>query len=279
MKSQLFSAMLFAASAATAAAATILSDADHLQQEPHAALQKRAFYQDDFKIYKRKRNAHACIMSIVFIVLFPLGAISMHLPLRGVRVTTRIHAPIQILGLAMMIGAMGLGIDIADVDLNFFARDTSTKAHVVIGLLTCSVLILFQPALGLLQHLHFRRTGKKSIFAYIHRWSGRVAICLGWINSGLGFQLVPISLVSTGSLVRNFVLMGVLGAVWFLLVGWDGYRHHWAKKDKLGAYRVGWDKGVVLRRQHAVEDGTKDDMKLEPRHSGDQGTTAGEQHL
>ncbi|ETI21833.1 hypothetical protein G647_05902 [Cladophialophora carrionii CBS 160.54] len=218
-------------------------------------------------------------MSIVFIVLFPLGAISMHLPLRGVRVTTRIHAPIQILGLAMMIGAMGLGIDIADVDLNFFARDTSTKAHVVIGLLTCSVLILFQPALGLLQHLHFRRTGKKSIFAYLHRWTGRVAICLGWINSGLGFQLVPISLVSTGSLVRNFVLMGVLGAVWFLLVGWDGYRHHWAKKDKLGAYRVGWDKGVVLRRQHAVEDGTKDDVKLESSHSGDQGTTAGEQHL
>jgi hypothetical protein len=203
----------------------------------------------------------------------------MHLPLRGVRVTSRIHAPIQILGLAMMIGALGLGIDIADVDLNYFAKDTSTKAHVVIGLLTCSVLILFQPALGLLQHLHFRRTGKKSLFAYIHRWTGRVAICLGWINSGLGFQLVPISLVSTGSLVRNFVLMGVLGAVWFLLVGWDGYRHHWARKDKLGAYRVGWEKGVVLRRQQGTQDATKDDVKLEPSHSGDPGTVVGEEHI
>ncbi|KIW67808.1 hypothetical protein PV04_07034 [Phialophora macrospora] len=275
MKSKLLAALLVAASAATAAATAILSDVEHAQQEPHAAVQKRAYYQDDFKIFKRKRNAHACMMSIVFIVLFPLGAISMHLPLRGVRVTTRIHAPIQILGLAMMIGALGLGIDIADVDLNYFASSTSTKAHVVIGLLTCSVLILFQPALGLLQHLHFRRTGKKSLFAYIHRWTGRVAICLGWINSGLGFQLVPISLVSTGSLVRNFVLMGVLGAVWFLLVGWDSYRHHWARKDKLGAYRVGWEKGVVLRRQQDTDDGTKDDVKLESS-PGDRATVVGE---
>src|ERR1700742_1800354 len=116
---------------------------DELQPEQHS-LQKRSYYKDSIKIFNRKRNAHACMMSIVFIVLFPLGAISMHLPLRGVRVTTRIHAPIQILGLAMMIGAMGLGIDIADVDLNFFAKGTSTKAHVVIGLLTCSTLILIQ---------------------------------------------------------------------------------------------------------------------------------------
>ncbi|KIX95321.1 uncharacterized protein Z520_08838 [Fonsecaea multimorphosa CBS 102226] len=243
--------MLFAASAV---AATVTEES-----EPEYSLQKRGgFYLDGFKIFKRKRNAHACMMSIVFIVLFPLGAISLHLPLRGVRVVQFIHAPIQILGMAMMIGAMGLGIDIADNDLDYFASGTSTKAHVVIGLLACSALILFQPALGLLQHCHFKKTGKKSVFAYIHRWLGRIAICLGWINSGLGFQLVPISLVATHSLVRNFVIMGVLGGIWFFLIGWDGYRHHWAKKDKLGAYRLGWERGVVLRGQRAEEEGIKD---------------------
>ncbi|KIW31643.1 uncharacterized protein PV07_03260 [Cladophialophora immunda] len=250
MKSKLLLAMLFAASAV---AATVLEEA-----EPEHSLQKRAFYQDGYKIFKRKRNAHACMMSIVFIVLFPLGAISLHLPLRGVRVVQFIHAPIQILGMAMMIGALGLGIDIADVDLNYFASSTSTKAHVVIGLLATSALILFQPALGLLQHRYFKKTGKKSMFAYIHRWLGRIAICLGWINSGLGFQLVPISLVATHSLVRNFVIMGVLGGIWFFLIGWDGYRHHWAKKDKMSAYRLGWEKGVVLRGQRAEEEGIKD---------------------
>ena len=244
------------------AAATLSEDS----QVSETSLQKRAFYKDNYKIFVRKRHAHACIMSIVFIVLFPLGAISMHLPLRGIRVVSRIHAPIQMLGLAMMIGAMGLGIDIADVDLNFFSSKTSTKAHVVIGLLTCCTLILFQPAMGLAQHLHFKRTGKKSVFAYLHRWTGRVAICLGWINSGLGFQLMPISLVPTSSLVRNFLLMGVLGAIWFLLAGWDGYRHHLVGKDKIGAYRLGWEKGIVFRGQRAAEEGDKDDVRL--RSSG-----------
>ncbi|OAL25415.1 hypothetical protein AYO20_10449 [Fonsecaea nubica] len=250
MKSKLLGAMIFAASAMAAATAT--------ESEQDSSLQKRAFYEDGYKIFIRKRNAHACMMSIAFIVLFPLGAISLHLPLRGVRVVKFIHAPIQILGLAVMIGAMGLGIDIADVDLNYFSSSTSTKAHVVIGLLATSALILFQPALGLLQHRYFKKTGKKSMFAYIHRWLGRIAICLGWINSGLGFQLVPISLVATHSLVRNFVIMGVLGGIWFFLIGWDGYRHHWVKKNKMSAYRLGWDKGVVLRRQQAEEEGIKE---------------------
>jgi hypothetical protein len=211
------------------------------------------------------------MMSIVFIVLFPLGAISLHLPLRGTRVVTRIHAPIQILGLAMMIGAMGLGIDIADVDLNFFAKSTSTKAHVVIGLLACCTLILFQPALGILQHLYFKRHGKKSVFAYIHRWIGRVAICLGWINSGLGFQLVPISLVSSGSLARNFTLMGILGLTWFALVGWDGYRKHFVHRDGLGAYRLGWNRGLVLRGPPGTSDEeNKADVKLSKLGSGEE---------
>ncbi len=255
----------------------IASTMEDLKQDN--SLQKRSFYKDDYKIFTRKRNAHACIMSIVFVVLFPLGAIAQHLPLRGVRVTTRIHLPIQLLGLAMMIGALGLGINIADVDLNYFAKKSSTKAHVVIGLLTCCVLILFQPALGLAQHLYFKRAGKKSVFAYIHRWTGRVAICLGWINSGLGFQLVPISLVARSTLVRQFVIMGLLGAIWFGLVWWDGYRHYFAKKDELGAYRIGWQRGVVLRREHAVRGENKDDVKLESGSSENHAAVAEERRI
>ncbi|KAJ9607636.1 hypothetical protein H2200_007714 [Cladophialophora chaetospira] len=276
MHSRLLLAMLFAASAATAAAgATVLSDLNH---EHESALHKRSFFADGEKIFLRKRNAHACIMSIVFIVLFPLGAISMHLPLHGVRVTTRIHLPIQILGLVMMIGGMGLGIDIARVDLNFFAKGATIKGHVVIGLLTTSALILFQPAMGLLQHRHFKRTGKKGVFAYIHRWTGRVAICLGWINTGLGFQLVPISLVSTSCLVREYVIMGILGAAWFFLVWWDGYRNHFAKKDKLGAYRLGWNGGIVLTRPQSVGDGSTSDVKLEHSSSPRTSATTDQRH-
>jgi len=236
-----------------------------------AALEKRAFFEDSYKIYLRKRNAHACMMSIVFIVLFPLAAISLHLPLRGVRVVRFIHAPIQLLGLAMMIGAMGLGIDIAKNDLNFFASGSPVRAHIVIGLLTTSTIILFQPVLGLLQHRHFKRTGGKSVFAYIHRWIGRTAICLGWINSGLGFQLVPMSLVATTSLVRNFVLMGVLGGLWFLLVGVDGFRSHFAKKQKLSSFSVRWEKGLRFQGQDGEEKAVGDTKtRLEGSSSGSQ---------
>jgi hypothetical protein len=137
------------------------------------------------------------MMSIVFLVLYPLGAISLHFPLpsflRKIRIVPSVHAPIQILGLAMMIGAMGLGIDIAR-ELDFFSAGVPVPAHIIIGLLATSMIILIQPAMGVLQHLHFRKTGRKSIYGYIHRWNGRVAIILGMINQGLGFQLVGIGL-------------------------------------------------------------------------------------
>ncbi|KAI1625052.1 hypothetical protein EDD37DRAFT_374677 [Exophiala viscosa] len=248
-------AFSFAAIALCTLTVPVLGAMIESEASPDAHIDKRAFFDDSYKIFIRKRNAHACMMSIVFIVLFPLAAISLHLPLKGVRVVTRIHAPIQILGLAMMIGAMGLGIDIAKNDLNYFSP---VKAHVVVGLLVTSTIIVVQPAMGILQHLYFKRTGKKSIFAYVHRWVGRVMICLGWINSGLGFQLVGAHLIPTHSWVRNFLLMGILGGVWFLLMGFDGFRSHLAKKDKLSSYRVVWDKGLRLRtpmqgQDHAME--------------------------
>jgi hypothetical protein len=192
-------------------------------------------YDDPIKIFNRKRNAHACMMSTVFLVLYPLGAISLHLPLppflRNIRIVPSVHAPIQILGLAMMIGAMGLGIDIAS-ELDFFSG--SVPAHVIIGLLATSMIILIQPAMGTLQHLHFRKTGGRSIYGYIHRWNGRVAIILGMINQGLGFQLVGIgTVVHTHSLVRNFVVLGVLGGIWLTLVMWDGRRVARKKKPSV----------------------------------------------
>ena len=133
--------------------------------------------------------------------------------------------PIQLLGLAIMIGAMGLGIDVA-MQLEYFSFGASyVPAHVIIGLLATSMIILLQPALGLLQHRHFRKTGKKSWWGYVHRWNGRVAVLLGMINQGLGFQLAGIgTVVHTHSLVRNFLICGLLAGIWFGLVGWDAFR-------------------------------------------------------
>lgn len=202
------------------------------------ALHKRDF--DTFIIFNRKRNAHACIMSIVFIVLYPLGAISLHLPIESIpflkntylaKKVVAIHAPIQIIAFVMMVGGMALGIRIAH-DLDYLR--SPVQAHVVIGLLTVSIIILCQPLMGFLQHQYFKKTGGKSIFAYVHRWVGRGAIALGMINSGLGFQLATRTgiVVPTGSYVRSYVLLGVLVFIWFSVVVFDKLRGRHSQRTR-----------------------------------------------
>lgn len=217
----------------TSPAPTLLL-AEDMVESPNLLERRHA---EPIQIFNRKRNGHACMMSIVFLVLYPLGAISLHLPLppslKKIRIVPFVHVPIQIIGLAMMIGAMGLGIDIAR-QLDFFSPSVPVPAHVVIGLLATSMIILVQPAMGILQHMHFRKTGRKSIFGYIHRWNGRVAIILGMINQGLGFQLTGIGLVvEPHSLIRNFTILGVLGGIWFALAMWDCFRGASRKKKSV----------------------------------------------
>jgi uncharacterized membrane protein len=174
-------------------------------------------------------------MSIVFIVLYPLGAISLHLPIEHIpflkntylkKKVMAIHAPIQIIAFVMMVGGMALGIRIAH-DLDYLNHPV--HAHVVIGLLVVSIIIVIQPIMGFLQHRHFNKTGGKSIFAYLHRWIGRSAIALGMINSGLGFQLAETTgiIVPTSSYIRSYVLLGVLVSIWLSLVGFDKLKVPW----------------------------------------------------
>lgn len=132
------------------------------------------------------------------------------------------HAPIQILGLIIMIGGMAIGIRIGN-DLDFLEHPI--HAHVIIGLLVVCIIIVFQPDMGILQHRYFTETGGRSIFAYLHRWTGRCAIGLGMINSGLGFQPAKANVViPTRSYVRNYVLLGVIVFIWFSFVVYDESR-------------------------------------------------------
>ncbi|KAF3907987.1 hypothetical protein ABW20_dc0103672 [Dactylellina cionopaga] len=115
-----------------------------------------------------------------------------------------------------MVGGLALGIRIAH-DLGFF--NSPVPAHIIIGLLVTLAIIVFQPVMGILQHRYFKKTGGKSVFGYIHRWVGRIAILLGMVNNGLGFQLAKDDVeIPASSYIRNFTFVGVFVTIWLGLV-------------------------------------------------------------
>jgi hypothetical protein len=221
---------------------------------------------DTFTIFNRKRNAHACIMSIVFIVLYPLGAISLHLPIEHIpylresylrNKVMAIHVPIQAIAFVMMVGGMALGIRLGH-DLGYLAHPV--QAHVVIGLLTVSTIIIFQPIMGILQHMYFRKTGRKSVFAYIHRWTGRGAVALGMINSGLGFKLAKANVViPKRSYVRSYALLAVLVSIWISFVIFDEFRIH-----RKRTIPDGGEKGAVDETKPASIKSTSNNQEVLP---------------
>ena len=101
------------------------------------------------------RKSHGIIMSLVFLILFPLAALTLYLPYS--QKVRQIHAPLQLIGLVLLIVGLGLGVVLGK-------RVSELDAyHQVIGYLIVAVLVLFQPALGIYQHLHYRKTGGRSV--------------------------------------------------------------------------------------------------------------------
>ncbi|PGH32676.1 hypothetical protein GX50_04523 [[Emmonsia] crescens] len=188
--------------------------------------------------FQQKRNLHGGIMTIIFMVLFPIGALSMHLPLK-IRIVPYIHAPIQIISVLLTILAVAMGISLTN-ELEFW---NPLRAHVVVGILATGTVLFIQPALGIVQHRYFERARfgyvNSNIFGVVHRWVGRGAIVLGMFNSGLGFQLVGVGTnVQKGALIRNFALMGVFISLWFsvVLVGFlkgRRERREWAEVEEV----------------------------------------------
>ncbi|PKY00176.1 CBD9-like protein [Aspergillus campestris IBT 28561] len=157
--------------------------------------------------------AHGFMMAIAFVLLFPLFALLVPLPI-PISVA-KIHAPLQVFALALAIAGAGLGIKL------WVSGGARKTAHPIIGIVVIALLVLFQPAMGLLQHMHFRRTGGKSPFAYAHRWLGRVLIILGIINGGLGLRLAGIGSPGTpkGAMIAYSVIAGIVGLTYLAVHG------------------------------------------------------------
>lgn len=127
------------------------------------------------------RRAHGTIMSLLFLVFFPLFALTLYLP--TARRVRYVHAPLQAIGLVLLIVGLATGV-VLGKDINMLH-----EYHQVIGYLVVATMILIQPGLGLYQHLYYHRTGGRSPMGVAHKVLGRTAIVAGVINGGLGLKL------------------------------------------------------------------------------------------
>lgn len=172
----------------------------------------------DHEGFDKKRTAHAVLMTVAFVLLFPLSALALHI-LPSTQVV-RIHAILQLFTLAMTVAGFGLGVAMAK-DVHLLKHH-----HAIIGMVVVACLVLFQPGMGLLQHRYFRKTGGKGPFAYLHRWLGRVMIILGVVNVGLGFEITGIgsSDVPIGAVIAYGAVAGVIAIVYTVIVMLTGRR-------------------------------------------------------
>ncbi|KAM5449668.1 hypothetical protein MaudCBS49596_004789 [Microsporum audouinii] len=160
-----------------------------------------------------KRSAHGLLMSIVFLIMFPSFALTLHL-IPGKNTVARIHAPLQIVSLIASIIGFGLGVSVAK-DLKKL-----DSTHAIIGIVIMSCIILLQPALGLFQHLHFRKTGTRAVQGIVHAWLGRCVFVLAVVNGGLGLKLSGIGNpgVPRAGVIAYCIIAAIMTAVYLSVV-------------------------------------------------------------
>lgn len=150
--------------------------------------------------------AHGILTPIAFVVMFPLGAISIRLlSFNGI---VWFHAGWMVFTYIMVLASMGMGVWIAVTTQQL---DTT---HAIIGLVVVGCLLV-QPVTGLTHHLLYKRTGQANVATYPHIWWGRAVVTLGIINGGLGLQL---SANTTKGEIAYGVVAGFMWLLWMVVI-------------------------------------------------------------
>lgn len=184
---------------------------------------------------KQIRSAHGIIMTVLFLVLFPFVSLTLYLP-TAIKVRY-IHAPLQVLNLVLLIVGMALGIILGQ------RFDNIDGYHMIIGFVVVAFMILFQPAFGLYQHLHYRKTGQKSALGYAHRWLGRTLILLGIVNGGLGWYIAG----STSAYVPYGIVAGIVFLIYISVLFFAWYKSR--RSDDMMNEKPGSDRSYEMQRQ------------------------------
>lgn len=167
------------------------------------------------------RTAHGSIMSIIFVLLFPTFASLIHL-LPSSKPVVKIHAALQAMTATLAVVGFGLGIYLNQ------QITIQGKHHQVIGAIVIVLLVVVQPILGIRQHMLFRRTQRKTWWAYAHRWQGRIMLGLGVVNGGIGYNLSGSG--GSGALIGYGVVAGLVYTSYFGLIAFKAFRQRKASR-------------------------------------------------
>ncbi|KAK4552905.1 hypothetical protein LTR86_010037 [Recurvomyces mirabilis] len=121
---------------------------------------------------------HALIMCVMFVIIFPLGALIL-------RVFNRVilHAWVQGLGFVLVTMASAGGIVIS---MQYNRSKNFASAHQIIGILLFLALVS-QLGLGIIHHRIYKKQQRPTIMGKIHKYLGPGIILFGVINAPLGF--------------------------------------------------------------------------------------------
>ncbi|KAK0316828.1 hypothetical protein LTR01_000579 [Friedmanniomyces endolithicus] len=149
-------------------------------------------------------TAHAVLATLVFTLLFPIGGIVIRLA--SFPGLWWIHGVCQTLAYILYIAAFVIGISMAQ------HLDKMGDTHAWLGI-ALFVVLLFQPVLGVLHHVFFKKHSRRTVWSYGHIWLGRAAISVGMVNAGLGLRLSQETRVfapSQGAVVGYWVVAVII---------------------------------------------------------------------
>jgi hypothetical protein len=157
--------------------------------------------------------AHGVLASLAFVLLFPIGSILIRLG--SFRGAWLVHGLFQLFAYLVYIAAFGIGVwmvNQAPAQINLLH-----SYHPIIGIILF-VLLFFQPIMGYIHHLKYKKYQRRTIWSYGHLWLGRIGITLGMINGGLGLLLAydaPLGFApSRGQVIAYGVVAGIMWLLW-----------------------------------------------------------------
>jgi hypothetical protein len=130
-----------------------------------------------------------------------------------------VHGIFQLFAYIVYIVAFGLGVWM----VNNIPYNLLDSYHPIIGIVVF-VLLFFQPILGFVHHLQYKKHSRRTIWSYGHLWLGRIVITLGMINGGLGMLLASdapafLSFRPTqGQAIAYGVIAGLMWLFWVAAV-------------------------------------------------------------